>query len=359
MTVTAAATISPAAIEARKQRWLDFYANTGQTDFVFYVRYNDPEAALPEGVLCWPQNQARLVERRWAVYQHELARAARIDDDYIPNISLMTGTEIFAEAFGCDVARPEDNNPFALPLIHSISDLDKVKVPELSTSSLAWHFDMADELYARAGGEAVLHLVDVQSPMDIAALILEKSAFFMALMEQPEAVCELASRVQQLLVAFFDEWFKRYGHDYVAHYPDYFMRGGLTLSEDEVGAVNPEAFDQYFLPELNALSDHFGGLGIHCCADARHQWDGFRQVNNLKLINLCVPPTRTRQYAIDAYDHFVDCCAQWNIGWPGDGPVETWPGQMPDGCRFVIETRAETLDEARKLCDKLHAQRGD
>jgi hypothetical protein len=47
----------------------------------------------------------------------------------------------------------------------------------------------------------------------------------------------LAVKVRALLVAFFDEWFKRYGTTFVAHYPDYVMHGGLTLSVDEVGAI--------------------------------------------------------------------------------------------------------------------------
>ncbi len=357
MNIPVRPTISPQAVEARKQRWLDFFAPDAAPGFMFYVNYNDPDADLPEGVKCWPENQEKLVEHRWAHYLHALEKAACIDDDFVPNVNMMTGTEIFAEAFGCEVVRPEDTNPFAQPLIHSVSELDQVRVPELSCSSLAWHFEMGDELQRRAGDDAVFHLVDVQSPMDIAALILEKGAFFMALLEEPAAVREIAARVQELLIAFFDEWFKRYGRDYVAHFPSYFMRGGLTLSEDEVGAVNAEAFDEYFLPELNALSDHFGGLGMHCCADARHQWAGFKKINGLRLLNLCRPPTRTQDYVTEAYAYFVDHCVQWHMGWEPSGPIATWPEQMPAGSRFVVTANAETKDEAIALCAQLNEVR--
>ncbi len=93
---------------------------------------------------------------------------------------------------------------------------------------------------------------DIQSPMDIAALIWVKSDFYIAMIEEPEAVRELAEKVRCLLTAFLDEWFRRYGTGYVAHFPTYWMEGGLTLSEDEVGAVNPAMFDTFFLPELEA-----------------------------------------------------------------------------------------------------------
>ena len=88
-------------------------------------------------------------------------------------------------------------------------------------------------------------------------------------MESPQAVKELADKVKQLLTAFLDEWFRRYGREHIAHHPDYFMDGGWTVSEDEAGVVNQEMFAEFFLPELNALSDRYGGIGIHCCANSR------------------------------------------------------------------------------------------
>lgn len=57
----------------------------------------------------------------------------------------------------------------------------------------------------------MLCLPDVQTPMDIAALIWDKNYFFAAMIEEPEAVKELAHKVSRLYFAFFDEWFRRYG----------------------------------------------------------------------------------------------------------------------------------------------------
>jgi hypothetical protein len=147
-----------------------------------------------------------------------------------------------------------------------------VKVPELSSSSLANIFEMSDELHRRTGPNSLMRLPDdIQSPMNIAALIWDKSDFYVALMETPEAVRELADKVRTLLTAFLDEWFRRYGTAFIAHYPFYYMERGVTLSEDEIGAVNPDTFDEFFLPELTYLSERYGGIGIHCCANARHQ----------------------------------------------------------------------------------------
>ena len=212
--------------------------------------------------------------------------------------------------------------------------------PELSTSTLAPLFDMADELKARGGDDAAVKLIDVQSPMDIAALIWDKGTFYMALIEEPEAVRELAAKAGELLTAFLDEWFGRYGREFVAHYPDYYMPGGITLSEDEIGAVNEAMFDELFLPELVALSERYGQIAIHCCAHARHQWDGLLRVPNLRLLNLVQEEDVLR----DAYKFFATKTTQMH-SWPGTGDAWTFPEMYPADSRVVITVWSD--EEAR------------
>lgn len=85
-----------------------------------------------------------------------------LNDDRVPFMDNITGTEIFAEALGCSVERPEHTNPFAHPIVFSASDVDKIKIPELSFSSLVYLFDIADELYRRGGPDAAMKLIDIQ-----------------------------------------------------------------------------------------------------------------------------------------------------------------------------------------------------
>jgi hypothetical protein len=318
----------------------------------------DLEEQLPPVPPLWPDKAAERIERRWAEYEVMCAKAACIDDDRVPFLSNLTGTEIFAEAFGCKVHRPDDTNPFALPLIRSAAEADGLRTPELSTSSLAYLFDIADELYRRGGAGVIMKPVDIQSPMDIVALIWEKANLFCAMLESPEPVKALADKVRALLVAFFDEWFKRYGTTFVAHYPDYVMHGGITMSVDEVGALSPGMFQEFFRDELVVLSDHFGGLGIHCCADARHQWGNFRELPGLKVMNHNAPPTRDAgAYLLDAVRFYGGKVAQVPVGWaPGGDPV-TWPAQYPEGARVVLEVTAEDAGCAASIAGRLQERR--
>lgn len=349
-------TASVMDLDERLARWKAFVAGTGGLPFLFHVSYPDREreGRLPPGVPLWPDKARERIELRWAEYALMCHKASRVGDDRVPYLSNITGTEIFAEAFGCAVHRPDNANPFALPMARSAVEAARLKAPELSTSSLAYLFDIADELYRRGGPGAVMKPVDIQSPMDVVALIWEKSDLFIAMLETPEPVLALAGEVRRLMVAFFDEWFSRYGMTFVAHYPDYVMHGGITVSVDEVGSVNEQAFNQFFRDDLVFLSEHFGGLGIHCCADARHQWNNFRSLPGLRVMNHNPPPNRPScEYMTDALRFYGDTVVQVPAGWKPDGKPESWPAQSPKGSRLVFEVNAENEDDARAVAERL------
>lgn len=332
-------------IAARKARWHDFVNGGAAPRHLFWIDCPFEDEPRP---LLWRENYQARIDWMVRKYEQALARTAWLDDDAVPHLDMLTGTEIFAEAFGCSVHKPLNDMPSARPLVTTAQEADKLKSPELSTSSLAYLFDMIDEMHKRLGHKAMLRMIDVQSPMDIAALIWDKTEFYIALMETPEAVTTLAAKVHDLLVAFHDEWFRRYGTERIAHYPLYLMRDGITLSEDEVGCVSTDQFAEYFLPELQTLSARYGGLGMHCCANARHQWGGFKQINNLKMLNI----VHNREMITDARSFFADSSAQIHC-WNGDGPPETWPQHFPKNSRMVIELTAHSRDEAVALADKM------
>jgi hypothetical protein len=150
-------------------------------------------------------------------------------------------------------------------------------------------FDFAQRLKA-AAPDAVLGVPDIQSPLDIAALVWEKENFFMAMYDEPEAVKDLISMANELLTEFLDLWFKTFGGEFISHCFDYYMPYGITLSEDEVGSISADAFREFSYPTLRELSKRYGRIGIHCCANARHQWEVFKSIPNLVVLNIVQPP---------------------------------------------------------------------
>jgi hypothetical protein len=338
---------SPIAV--RKARWREFYDLNSPRRFLLMVQYFQDDLELPKPT---PENKVERIEWSWQMYLRQLERSTWLEDDAIPHLYPHTGTEIFAQAFGCNVLYPADNLPFALPLINSASQVAALKVPSIDTFPLGMLFEIADELRRRAGREAVMRLVDVQCPMDVAALIWRKDTFFAAMHDAPEAVLELSAKVRQLQIAFLDEWFRCYGTDFTAHYPDYYMPTGITLSEDEAGAVSPAMFERFFLPELVELAQHFGGMGMHCCAHARHQWQGFLKIPNLHMLNF-VQPHAVLLEAQAFYAGRIPQMHNWDQGWEMQALQNGREG-FPTDCRSVLRPLAESPQQARSLVDQFH-----
>jgi hypothetical protein len=296
----------------------------------------------------------------WAIrsYEDQLEHASVVPDDSVPCLRPYTGTEIFAEAFGCPVHRPDDHNPFARPFIYEVRDIDRVSVPDLSANPPAKVFEIADALRAACGTDAVMKLPDIQSSMGIAALVLDKAAFLTGLIDDPAAIRALAGKTMQLLTQFLDEWFARYGGEYVAHFPDYYMRDGVTLSEDEIGSVGNRMFEEYFLPDLVALSRRYGSLGIHCCADSRHHWGSLLSIPDLKVLNLSTnwladPDATTRE----AYEFFAGRLVQFHHGREFEGEPWTWPRQVPPNARAVFTVQTESREQAIETAERLREVR--
>ena len=337
-------------IAERKKRWIRALSPENRNSYLFMISIEGEEEERP---VLQAEKKRERIEWAWRKYKTALKRMNQIDDDRLPYLHIATGTEIFAQAFGCGVHYPEDSNPFALPLVSTAAEAEKITVPSLDVPSLALLFEMADELKRRAGEGVLVKLPDIQSPMDIAALIWDKNDFFIAMIETPDAVRELADKVYSLLTAFLDEWFKRYGTEFIAHYPDYYMPEGITLSEDEVGAVSEDLFLDLFRPELAELSERYGGIGIHCCADARHQWENFRTIPNLKLLNL----VNSFDYLTEAYSFFKDTALQMHSQ-AAEGDPWTWPERLPQGGRYVFSVTAQDEGEAAGIADKMRETAG-
>ena len=108
-----------------------------------------PRSGVLSGSLRHPDKRRERIEWAWRQYQEQMSRAEWLDDDAIPHLDVYTGTEIFAEAFGCKVQRPVDNMPFALPLVSKASEAADLGVPDLDAPCLRLLFEIADELRAQ------------------------------------------------------------------------------------------------------------------------------------------------------------------------------------------------------------------
>ena len=336
-------------IEDRKQKWVDFLSGDVNVKTMFLIDTDETAEKYGPRPLPWPG----LINERvgWAYndYSVQLSNAEWLHDDRVPALSPYTGTEIFAEALGCKVHYPDNNMPFALAKYSTIAEAAELKVPDVHSTPLDNLFEIARRLLQKAGCNAVVQLPDIQSPFDIAALLVNKEEFYVSLIEDPPAVREIIYKTKSLLTSFLDDWFSEFGTSYIAHFPTYYMEGGITLSEDEIGAFNTAAFKEYVFDTLNELSGRYGGIGIHCCAASEHQWGFLKDVKGLRLINL-VKDTGLIKKSLKYFGNSI-------THWPMDGsPVcaeePAWLKDCPKNVGAVLTYKAQNKLEAMEIAKR-------
>ena len=115
-------------IEARKRTWQQLLDMDSDTTRALVLGVSSDTPDMPP---LWREKKQERIEWAWESYTRHMERIEWLDDDSVPFLNNITGTELFAEAFGCDVHRPPESNPCAMPLIHGSEGVSKLKVPDL------------------------------------------------------------------------------------------------------------------------------------------------------------------------------------------------------------------------------------
>jgi hypothetical protein len=297
----------------------------------------------------------------WVVenYRRDVKSLELHQDDSVPVAKLSTGTQLFANAFGCKVHIPPGDSPCAIPMIKCAAEADKLQIPDIwKTECLYRVFQLGNAVRRELGPDVDLEICDIQTGFDIANLIWDKNDLLCTMTLEPEAVKRLSAKCALLLKTFLKELRKEFPTMSPCHCPGNWTPPelGPWVSNDEVGIISPEMFEEFCLPELNDLCDTFGGIGMHCCADAEHQFFGFKKIKNLYGFNR----VKSRYGYLPLLEHFagpkgpVHCLA-----WLTDKELEQLVTQAPAGTRFIFkqfgpddESGARWLARGWALLDK-------
>ena len=287
--------------------------------------------------------------------EYDIKCLEEIGDDRVPTLRAWSGTEIFAAAFGCPVHVAPDGMPFALPLVETAEEADKLKKPDMSVKPLSDIFKICDRMVELCSEEYPVRVCDIQSPFDIASLIWKKENFFVALVDAPDAVHTLLRKTTDTLMEFLDTFKSRYKNVCLDHFAQIWLppKLGIKVSEDEVGSLSEEMYYEFCYPYLEQLSKRFGGISLHCCARAEHQWDGFLKLPGLRYLNF-VHPTVSLEKAIKKFSGRALLAPTGMNGhkYPQDYVRECLKYFTPD-TRFAFIINAESLESAKRLHDEL------
>jgi len=299
-----------------------------------------------------------LLPDRVRFYREQVEWAERLDCDLVPIAHLITGTQLMAQAFGCDVHLDDATLPCARPLVFDAAGALRVKKPRVEDCACLMRvFEMARLLQRELGTDAPLAPCDMQTGFDTACLVWDKNDIFIAMLEEPEAVEALAESCAALLREFLVLFRREFPTLSPCHCPTAWAPPelGPWVSNDECGAFGVEMFERFCLPELVALSETFGGVGMHCCADAEHQFPSFRKIPNFYAFN-----------RVEARRGYLPVVEHWGAA-GRSGPVFSQAWMAPEkvgellrhsapGMRWSFTYSAGSLEDAKAGMDEVRSK---
>ena len=247
-----------------------------------------------------------------------------------------------------------DSNPCALPLVHSTEEADRLQVPDLwSVRSLCRIFELGDLVRRELGPETDFGICDLQTGFDIANLVWNKEDLLCAMALDPEPVKRLHAKCARLLKTFLIEIRKEFPTMSPCHCPGNWVPPtlGPWVSNDEVGALSSAMFEEFCLPELVDLSATFGGVAMHCCADAEHQLPSFNKIPDFYAFNR----VQAKRGYLPLLEHFAGSEAPVHVlSWVPDADMRCLIQESPAGTRFVFVRMAgpkDTWEDAVRWLD--------
>lgn len=286
-------------------------------------------------------------------YAQEIRDLESVGDDRVPAAKLWTGSQIYAEAFGCEVHIYPSDPPASKPLVESPEEADQIQEPDMwNCPNIMRIFEFARKLLSELGPETPLAPPDMQSGFDIACQIWNKEQLFYALVEDKDAVHRLSEKCARFFKKVQQELRKEFPTMHPNHCPMNWTPPelGVWISNDECGVMSNKMFREFMLPEIKDLSETFGGIGMHCCASAEHQFPIFNEIPGWYAFNR-VPAQKGIETILD---HFSGPQAPVHcLAWMDDEKTDWLIRNAAEGTRFIFTFFGTVEDQKRWFDDKM------
>lgn len=191
------------------------------------------------------------------------------DDSIMALHPLAGATGWLTEVFGGRTEWFAGRPPYPHPVIMDIGDVDKLK-PDFEGSELYQAALSHLRYFQKAVGDKIpISAPDLQSPIDVASMILDYTQLIYAMMDDPGRVHCLMRMITEAMIKACRE-FKGEISNYTMTSFNWWMPRGIFLSDDLQAVLNPEFYREFAVPYNEMLAEEFGGLGLHSCGRIMH-----------------------------------------------------------------------------------------
>lgn len=216
-----------------------------------------------------------------------------LNDDYIPAVSPGCRQALIPSMFGTREILG-DYHFWVEPLGKSIDEVcniipikpEKSQVFKDTLNRILYFIDfLKDSIIS-------IHIPDLQTPLDIASMIMGTENLIIAMVDKPEKVHILMNNIVNTLIQAVDFLIKASSNFLTPFHPEptvWVPKGkGISFSEDLLAVLSPKLYEEFGIPYNNILSGKFGGFFTHSCGRFTQNLSNLLKIDNFIGINFQV-----------------------------------------------------------------------
>ena len=239
-------------------------------------------------------------------------------DDNVRSLRPVTSIGWMAEVFGARVRWFADRPSFPEPVVRKARDIDGLR-PDFSRGELYRHA-LGQMRFFRGvvGGRIPVGPPDLQSPTDVASMVMDYMQLIYAMLDEPGRVHALLRMITDATIESCHAFRKEMVTDHPLSPTDWWMPRGIFLADDLMAVLSPELYREFSVPYNEALAEEFGGLGLHSCGRILQNLENVAQTKGILALNTheCLSDV-----AAVVKDRLVVI-----TGWVFETGVDTYPG---------------------------------
>jgi hypothetical protein len=206
-----------------------------------------------------------------------------------------------------------------------------------------------------------MSLSDVQSPLDSTVALLDTSEFYMACLEDPDAVKKLLERVTELTVNFAKKQLDLMGGALV--FPGHGFASsrrfaGMGFSDDNSIMMSPVTHKEVAGDSMERFGKAFGGFAFHCCGNWSTKIPSVKSLAGLKTVDAAFtirtdPSPNPAEPFRDAFAGTGLVVNARMVGSPEE-VLEKFRELYKPGMKIIAVTYCESAAEQKQVYDALH-----
>ena len=272
------------------------------------------------------------------------------------------GLGTVACSFGIDYIWSPGQSPATKHAFESIDDALAFDIKPVAETEVGKHtMEMIEYFLDQSKGKLPIAMSDIQSPFNIASLIVDTSNFLLSMVMEPEKVLKFLDIIAELEIDFYSkqkaligDCLAKPGHGFASSR----VFEGFGMSDDNIVMIDEASYINYMAPSFTRLGDAFGGSVHHSCGNFSGKAEMIRKMPGLKISDAAfTDETDSNHNPTEPFlKAFNNSGIILNARMVGNTDIvkEKTTGLCSDGMKLIVVTFSQSPEEQEQAYQIIH-----